>query len=505
MYLLHILNHVLTSRSRVQRHNKQLKELEEKEEEENSGANSGNEDKPAEVDVDPDRFRDQGFTRPTVLVLLPTRGTCHTFVHNLLKMIGSEPTGPHLERFDVEYGKPEEEEDEDGNGKNPPDSESERRRKAVLEAKGKDWNELFGDDTNHDDDFKLGIALTPKAAGGKKSSTNSSNVQVKLYTDFYKSDIIVASPLGLKVLIAPDEDGKGGDSDFLSSIEICLVQQADVQMMQNWDHANDILGMLNKEPEKNNDTDFSRVRNYMLEGQGAHWRQLIISTEVVDPFLLSAFKRFGKSVAGSMKMRKKILPSEAALAKVLVPMKQVFQRIAVPSFDQQTDGRVNYFVKHILPEIQRHKQKHTMVYIPSYFDFVALRNVFLKREISFVSVHEYSRVSEVTRSRARFLQGRKPIMLFTGRCNFFHRHAIKGIRHLIFLGLPEHPQFYADQVNLINTSTKPTDDIDLATALPSSCIALFTKFEGHALERVVGSANCSRMLKSEKATYMFHS
>ena len=483
---------MLTSRIRIQRHNRQLKEIE------NAVDNALGE--PNEIDTD--RFRDQGFTRPTVLVLLPTRGECHKFIHSLIRMTGAEKTNPHVERFDAEFGPTKDGPDDDEDDANV-DPNKELRRKAVLEKKGKDWNEFFGDDVNQDDDFKLGIALTPKAVKKNKKDSSSSNVQVKLYTDFYKSDIIVASPLGLKMLLAPDEDGKEGDSDFLSSIEICLFQNADILMMQNWDHANDILSTLNEEPKKNNDTDFSRVRRYLLEGQGTQWRQLIISTDFVDPQIISAFKRFGKSVAGSVKLRRKISPEDAALAKVFVPMKQVFQRIPVVSFDQQTDARTQYFVKNILPEIQRHKQKHTMIYIPSYFDFVALRNIFLKREIAFVSVHEYSRHTEVSRGRARFLQGRKPIMLYTGRANFFHRHAIKGIRNLIFLGLPEHAQFYSDHVNLIQTANSLDEDGNSLAG--SSCLTLFTRFEGHALERIVGSANSSRMIKSDKGTFMFQS
>lgn len=493
------------SRSRIQRHNKQKKELKD----EGLEGDDHEADGSVPMEIGDSQFRDQGFTRPTVLVLLPTRGTCHDFVNELMELTGAERVGPHIERFDLEFGKPEDDDNVMEEGDEPAlDPEKERRRKMVLQKKGKDWNKLFGEEVNPDDDFKIGIALNPKAAKGKKAeSPPSSNIQVKLYTDFYKSDIIIASPLGLKMLFAPDEEGKEGDSDYLSSIEICLVQYADVLMMQNWDHANDVLALLNHDPEKNNDTDFSRVRNPILEGQGAYWRQLIISTDIVDPFLFSSFKRFAKSISGSAKVRRKIRPEEAALASVFVPVKQVFQRVPIPSFDKQTSGRVDYFVKNILPQIQRHKQKHTMVYIPSYFDFVALRNVFLKREIPFVSVHEYSRITETSRGRARFLQGRKPIMLLTGRSYFFQRHAIKGVHHLIFLGLPEHPQFYADQVNLITkeSSDNPASDIGVSSGVATSCRALFTRFEGHALERIVGTANCRRILKSEKATFMFQS
>ena len=56
---------------------------------------------------------------------------------------------------------------------------------------------------------------------------------------------------------------------------------------------------------------------------------------------------------------------------------------------------------------------------------------------------------------------------------------------MIFLGLPEHPQFYADQVNQINTTNDiDADDVDSASTSVASCLALFTKFEGHALDRI---------------------
>lgn len=488
LYMLHLLNHVLTSRSRIQRHNQQLKELEK----------AISDDDNTEEDIDSsDKFRDQGFTRPTVLVLLPTRSTCYQFVQDLFKLTGQTMENDQInERFEGEYGNVVDEDDE-------PTEDQERRRRAVLEKKGKQWNELFADNVNQDDDFKLGISLTPKAVRAKNEKKKGSNVGVKLYTDFYKSDIIVASPLGLKLLITPEEDEKEGDHDYLSSIEICLVQYSDVLMMQNWDHVNDVLALLNQEPQNNNGTDFSRVRNYLLEGQGANWRQLIISSSITDPYLSSSFKRFGKSASGMVKMRRKVDSEDAAIANVLIPIKQVFQKVPVPSFDKQSESRVNYFVKSILPQILRHKQSHTMVYVPSYFDFCSLRNALLKRDVSFVSIHEYSRTSEVSRGRARFLQGRKPIMLYTGRCNFFHRHTMKGVRHMIFLGLPEHPEFYSEHVNAITTATDESD-VEAATSV-SSCLVLCTRYEALALERIVGSSNCSRMLNSQKSTFMFYS
>ncbi|KAL3913223.1 MAG: hypothetical protein SGARI_000762 [Bacillariaceae sp.] len=312
MYLLHILNHVLTSQNRISHNNKALNEAEAKQ---NEGA--------MDEEEDADTFRDQGFTRPTVLVLLPTRGTCHAFVKELYRMLGSEMDQEQEERFEADYG-PILEEDDD----TQLNIDKERRRKQVLESKGKEWNDLFGENANQDDDFKIGVSLLSKTAKKKQAK---SNVSIRVYADFFRSDIIVASPLGLKMIVTPEEEDSDVNADFLSSIEVCLLQYADVMLMQNWDHVNDILGLLNAQPENNNNTDFSRVRNYFLEEQGPHWRQLIMSSKFMDPTLISSFKRFGKSLSGSVKIRRKTASDEASISRVLLPIKQVFQKIPVAS------------------------------------------------------------------------------------------------------------------------------------------------------------------------------
>jgi U3 small nucleolar RNA-associated protein 25 len=157
---LHVLNHVLTSRTRVQRHNRRIKELAA-----NGEGGGGGGDEGGEEDVD--RWRDQGYTRPKVLVLLPTRSTCYEFVKLMTRLLGSSAIVDNWDKFHNEYG--------------PMDSEDAREENdgednAVLRQKGPEWNELFGDDVNVDDDFKMGVSLTPNfvnnsytsAEGGKK-------------------------------------------------------------------------------------------------------------------------------------------------------------------------------------------------------------------------------------------------------------------------------------------------------------------------------------------------
>ncbi|KAL7510180.1 hypothetical protein ACHAXN_012507 [Cyclotella atomus] len=503
---MHVLEHVLTCKTRIQRHNRRIKEL--------SAADNDKSD--ALLDEDIDKWRDQGYTSPKVLILFPTRGTCWKFVHLMMDLLGESAFLDNEERFEAEFGPPSVDEDEEKE-----DDEKEemkrQRRKSVMKQKGQEWNDLFGDEANDDDDFKIGMSLNPnivKTKGKKKrvaaengAAGSSAGVAVKLFTEFYKSDIILASPIGLKMATTKtegedDEEAAASDVDFLSSIDICIVARSDVLAMQNWDHVNSILECLNQQPKNTSNIDFSRVRNYFLEGQGENWRQLIMVSKFADPFILSSFRRYGKNIEGQLKLRRQTPDDDADVTNVTVHVKQVFQRVSCESVSQVGSSRLRYFSEHVLPKLMRLKQKHTLIFIPSYFDFVSVRNLLLKQEASFVSVTEYARVSEISRGRARFHQGRKDIMLYTGRAHFFLRHKIKGVRHVIFFGLPEYAEFYSSIINMLDGGLSELEE-DVVTRMPLSCLSLFTRYEAHQLERIVGTGNANKMIKGEKSSYLF--
>ena len=78
---------------------------------------------------------------------------------------------------------------------------------------------------------------------------------IRLYAPFYSSDIIVASPLGLRKIIGTEDDSRK-EYDFMSSIEMCIVDHADYILMQNWMHLNHVMNHLNLQPKEAHDCDF---------------------------------------------------------------------------------------------------------------------------------------------------------------------------------------------------------------------------------------------------------
>ena len=124
----------------------------------------------------PEDVQDQGFTRPSVLILLPFR----SFAQRWIRALTSHTPSPTFQvenrtRFEAEYGLPP--------------GVVDKLESAEPGTHPRDHAEMFKG--NVDDSFRVGVKITRKS--------------VKLFSEFYGSDVILASPLGLRMSIEKEK------------------------------------------------------------------------------------------------------------------------------------------------------------------------------------------------------------------------------------------------------------------------------------------------------------
>ncbi|KAF5381179.1 hypothetical protein D9757_009403 [Collybiopsis confluens] len=234
---LHLLNHVTKKRRRVLKNNERI-----------SIASKAGNDPPEDV-------QDQGFTRPSVLVLLPFRSSALSWFNALVSHTPSpEYQIENHSRINSEYGL-------------PPDA-VDKLTSAEPGTYSPDHVETFKG--NVDDNFRVGIKLTRKS--------------VKAFTEFYGCDIIIASPLGLRQSIQKEKSAGCIDDAELGPHH------------------------LNKIPKESHDTDFSRTKPWYLDGHSEYLRQSMLLSAYETPETRHLFNNRLKNVAGKIRTEKRWPP-----------------------------------------------------------------------------------------------------------------------------------------------------------------------------------------------------
>uniref|UniRef100_A0A146PAF8 U3 small nucleolar RNA-associated protein 25 homolog n=1 Tax=Fundulus heteroclitus TaxID=8078 RepID=A0A146PAF8_FUNHE len=444
-YCLHVLNHVLKANSRVLAHNTQLREKK-------TRAKAG-----AEPQDEP---RDQGLTRPKVLILVPFRGGALQVVHTLISLLetkGKKITVSNKKKFKEEFGEAEDE-------------------KPANLRRPDDYHAIFSG--NVDDHFRIGVSIV--------------RGNMRLYAPFYSSDIIIASPLGLRTVLGAEGESRR-DYDFLSSIELLVLDQTDVFLMQNWEHVLHVMTHMNLQPLDAHGVDFSRVRMWNLNNWARHYRQTLVFSSVQDPQINNILTKHCANYRGQITAKN--MPKTGSICQVLAQLPHVFQMFSSDSFMDQ-DARFQFFVEQVLPQYRDSVMSHTLIYIPSYFDYVRLRNHMKKEEMNFASICEYSSKSEVSRARHFFQKGEKQFLLFTERFHFYKRYAIKGIKNLIFYGLPTFPHFYSEVCNMLAAGGQGEE-------ASWTCTALYSRYDAQKLAAIAGAQRAGQMLHSNKNVHLF--
>jgi U3 small nucleolar RNA-associated protein 25 len=440
---LHALNHVLKTRDRVLRNNERAIQ---------------------DAGLDDGQLCDQGFTRPKVLFLLPTRRSCYRMASAVISLYGPEQQ-ENKKRFEENFG---------GKGE------------SISGSKPQDFRDLF--EGNDDDMFRVGLKFTRKTA--------------KLFAQFYNSDMIFASPLGLRMAIG-DQESKKQDYDFLSSIEVVIVDQTEALLMQNWEHVEYIFDHLNLQPREAHGCDFGRVRPWYLDGNARYVRQTIALTAYNTPETNNLFNSRMLNYAGKVKVSQAVYSGLISAPNAL--FKQTFFRFEATSPSAEPDARFAYFTAKIVPQMVKRardnstREQGTFIFIPSYMDFVRIRNFFgnstTTRDVSFGSMSEYTEAPDVARARSHFMKGRHGVVLYTGRLHHFRRYQVKGAKQVIFYGLPDNPVFYKELASdnpALGVSAGKVDPAEIRVQV------LFSRYDALRLERIVGTERLRTMLRGDR-------
>lgn len=447
VYCLHIINHVLKTRTKILHHNAKITKS-----------------KCANMTEIPDEYRDQGLVRPKILIIVPFKHSCLKIVELLISILIGEDKGGSV------MNKTRFMEDFSGN----------ELAMSKKNPKPEDYELTFQGNT--DDTFKIGIAITKKT--------------LKLYSEFYSSDIIISSLLGLRILIGAEGEADR-DYDFLASIELLILDQAELFLMQNWDHMIHILNHLHLQPKDSHGTDFSRVRSWCVNGWTKYYRQTLIFSSIHVPEIYGIFNKKCYNYAGKVKIINPISPG--SICQVAVQIPQVFHRFDASSHSQALEYRMEFFITKILPQYKDRIMNHTLIFIPSYFDFVKLRNYFKKEEYSFVQICEYSKDAKVARARDMFFHSDAHFLLYSERFHFFRRIRVKGIRHIIFYAPPIFPQFYVEMCNLMQEANQNPRS---GSGSNMTITILYCKYDIMQLSAIVGAERVNKMFGSEKSIHM---
>ncbi|KAJ8674514.1 hypothetical protein QAD02_005776 [Eretmocerus hayati] len=447
VYCLHTMNHILKTRTRILHHNSKIEKA-----------------KLSGLSEIPDEYRDQGLVRPKVLIIVPFKYSCLKIVELLITIFLGEETGGSVmnkNRFMEDFGGSE----------------------VVMPKKNpkpEDYEQIFKGNT--DDTFKIGISVTKKA--------------LKLYTDFYNSDIIISSVLGMRLTIGAEGEEER-DYDFLASVELLILDQTELFFMQNWDHLIHIFEHLHLQPKDSHGTDFGRVRSWSVNGWSKYYRQTLIFSSLQLPEILGVFNKRCHNYAGKLRVANPV--STGSLSQVIIQLPQVFHRFDVNDHLKAIDTRFEFFITKILPQYRDSIMNHTMIFVPSYFDFVKLRNYFRKEELSFVQICEYTKNAKVARARDMFFHSDAHFLLYTERFHFFRRIRIKGIRHIIFYAPPTFPNLYSELCNFMQESYQ-----NPKSGSPSNMTVttVYCKYDILPLSNIVGGERASRMMSSEKTVHM---
>lgn len=287
------------------------------------------------------------------------------------------------------------------------------------------------------DDFRIGISL-------EKS-------KMRVYRRFQESDIIVASPFGLKLVVESE------NPSFLSSIDILYLDRAHVFLLQNFQHLYSLLPLLNILPEhKFVTSDFNNISPYYFENLSKFYRQTVLYTEHSSPELINLFENHTNNFQGAVrsvisyegykwrnlkqeianrerltsfkgKAGKKIEEEESTGLEDIVDKhgKQIsFVKIDLENPENYKEQKFNYFKNSVWAAYRENEAlEKSLIFVSDYLEFLRLKDHFKKINSPVGCVCEYTKRAKIQSTMAKYNGGTFKYLLITERAFYFDMYS----------------------------------------------------------------------------------
>jgi len=422
-------------------------------------------------DLETTNIKDQGFTYPKVLILLPYKKHARLIIEEIVNCFNG------------------------GNWNG-------------ISNKKKLKNE-YGEFDSLNDCFKLGINFS------------FFDNKINLFTSFDESDIIIASPLGLKLATPSEKDKIVKNNkvyDFLSSIEILLLDFSEVFIYQNLEHLNEILSFINKIPKNNqNIVNINRIKDNYSNNYGNLLRQSIIISHFKCLDLDILLNDYCNNINGKILINENCINQIDKIKKDFsekypnasikdIEIRFEFKILNNLKGDDDYDDKFNYFTKNIWKNLYESFDRHTIIFVSSTFDYLRLKSFFKQKSQAVCFISEDTDKKDWQRNRLFFEQGKFKFLLYDERAHVYKKINLKFAKNIFFYSLPEDPKIFYEMIDLIDP-VKYRQDLekykikndDKDNQIFGSVICLVSPIERYNIEKILGKIG--KKIMKEKIEY----
>lgn len=440
-------------------------------------------------------IRDSNFTPTTILVICPYKQQAHRFIKEIIKCL---PDKVMVKKEKEEEQEKEKEETKQASTKRKHHKHSESNNndkdeyveqqfqienfdkladytvenipQHYLRTRADDWLETFGG--NNEDDFKIGIRFFSN--------------KISLFQEISKSQLVIASPLALSLF---------DQKNFMSSIEVLVLDSIDVLVMQHADRLAQVIAELNSTPKTVDQTDWSRLRQYCADKNHKKMRQSIGYGRIITPEIYCMYNQTFVNIRGQLIVRPLKYPMvlkpgeniERSFKKIIIN-KGLSNSNVNSDVELIGDAIFKTFSEKIFPMIKQWRSeseeiaKRTIIYFVSSYRFLQARKMLDDDLVNFLELSDESTTRDTSNMKKSFKADSNAVLLLTERHYFTFRPKLQAGR-VIFLQPPSYPLF--------------------AEELAGNCSSTvyFSEFDEFALERVAGSDHFQKILSSDLYSY----